>query len=274
MDTFWNIVFFSTIGSVFSLAGGFALLLWKRETMRTSHFLSSFAAGALLATAFFELLPEAFHEAPDRNIFGWALAGMLFYFVAERFLHWFHHHHEHDKGEEVLGQKPVVSLIIFGDTFHNIIDGVAIASAFLVDYRLGIVTALATAAHEIPQEVGDFAILLKKGLSKKRVIMINLFSAFATVVAAVGTYFIGSQIKPYLPVMLALTAGFFIYIAASDLIPEIHHEKRKDFAIGETLLLMLGVATIWTAVTFLHPPHTEEHEEHHEETTQLMEHAE
>lgn len=259
MNTFWNIIIFSMIGSVFSLAGGFALLLWKRETQRIAHLMASFAAGALLATAFFDLLPEALELSPEGGILAWTLGGMLLYFVAERFLHWFHHHHTHEGNEDVLGQKPIVPLIIFGDTFHNVIDGIAIAAAFLVDYRLGIVTALATAAHEIPQEIGDFAILLSKGMAKKKVILVNLVSAFSTVVAAVATYFIGAQIEPILPIMLAGTAGFFIYIAASDLIPEIHHEKRKDFAVAETLLMILGAVVIWGAVTLLHPPHVEDH---------------
>jgi zinc and cadmium transporter len=191
---------------------------------------------------------------------------MLLFFIFERFLHWFHHHHEHEKGEDVMGQKPVVPLIIFGDTLHNAIDGVAIASAFLIDYRLGVVTALATAAHEIPQEIGDFGILLSKGLTRSKVITINLLSALATVVAAVITFFIGPQIEPLLPVVLAITAGFFIYIAASDLIPEIHHEKRKGFAVTETLLLLLGAGVIWGAITLLHPPHAEHpNEEAHTE---------
>lgn len=261
MNTFWNIILFSLLGSVFSLAGGIALLSRKRETLKASHLMASFAAGALLATAFFELLPEALEQAPEGNIFGWALGGMLTFFILERFLHWFHHHHDHKKGEEVLGQKPVVPLIIFGDTLHNAIDGVAIASAFMIDYRLGVVTALATAAHEIPQEIGDFGVLLSKGLPKNKVIAINLMSALATLVAAVATFMAGSLITPFLPMILALTAGFFIYIAASDLIPEIHHEKSKDFAITETLLLLLGAAVIWGAVTFLHPPHVEHHDE-------------
>lgn len=261
MNLFWNIILFSLIGSVFSLAGGIALLFWKKRTLRASHLMGSFAAGALLATAFFELLPEAFEQAPESNIFGWALAGMLLFFIFERFLHWFHHHHEHEEGEEVMDQKPVVPLIIFGDTLHNAIDGVAIASAFMIDYRLGVITAIATAAHEIPQEIGDFGVLLSKGLPQGRVIMINLLSALATVVAAVSTYFLAAQIQPQLPVLLAITAGFFIYIAASDLIPEIHHEKRKDFAVTETLLLLLGATVIWSAVTFLHPPHADTHAE-------------
>jgi zinc and cadmium transporter len=250
------IIIFTLIGSVFSLIGGI-LLLYKEKTMlKYSHFLAAFAAGTLLGTVFFDLLPEAINEAEQVssklgitiNIFFWTLLGFLSFFLLERFIHWFHHH-QHDYGEETV--KPTVPLIIASDTVHNFIDGVVIASTFLVSIPLGIVTTLAVAVHEIPQEIGDFGILLHKGMKRKKIIIVNVLSALTALLGALLAYWLGERIEAALPVLLAITAGFFIYIAASDLIPEIHHENRKGFAIAETSLMFLGVGTIWIFITLL-----------------------
>ncbi|MBI2598671.1 ZIP family metal transporter [Candidatus Curtissbacteria bacterium] len=241
------ILIFSFIGSVVSLIGGLALLIKEKLALSVSHLIASFAAGALLGAAFLDLLPEASMEGgKSGDIFLWALGGMLAFFLLERFVRWFHHHHEH---LEV--SKPTVSLIMVGDTIHNFIDGVAIAATFLVSVPLGMVTTFAVAAHEIPQEIGDFGILLHRGLSRKRVLIFNFVSAAAAILGAVITYFLGGLIVDVLPALLALTAGFFIYIAASDLIPEIHEEKRKGFAFLESLLLTGGVVAIWVSTAFL-----------------------
>lgn len=250
------ILFFTLVGSVFSLIGGIFLLIKEKQTLKYSHFLAAFAAGTLLGTVFFDLLPEAIEEAEhiaeefgfEANIFLWILLGMLGFFLIERGVHWFHHH-QHEYKEE--GVKPTVPLIITGDSVHNFIDGVVIAATFLVSIPLGIVTAFAVAAHEIPQEIGDFGILLHKGLRRKKVLLVNLLSALTAVAGALITFWIGEAVEPLIPILLALTAGFFIYIAASDLIPEIHHENRKGFAVVETSLLFLGVGTIWIFITLL-----------------------
>lgn len=219
--------------------------------LRISHFLAAFAAGVLLASAFFDLLPEAAHEGEELgiNVFFWALMGILLFFAIERFVHWFHHHeeyHEHEKEAQA-----TIPLIIIGDTVHNFVDGIVIAATFLVDIQLGIITTLAVAAHEIPQEVADFGLMLHKGLSPMRVIMVNIMSASAAFLGAVITYAFGNFLQPYLPAALAATAGFFIYIAASDLIPEIHYEKRRGVALTKTALLFLGVIVIWLSLAFL-----------------------
>lgn len=251
MSTLGYILLFTFLGSIGALIGGLVLLSYKDFALKTSHFLASFAAGALLATAFFDLLPEALHEAQDLdiNIFFWTFAGIIIFFLIERFIHWFHHHdeyHEHEKES-----KTTVPLVIIGDTVHNFLDGVVIAATFLVSIPLGIVTTLAVAAHEIPQEIGDFGILLHKGLSKKKVILVNVASAGASLIGAILTYLLGDILGKYMPIFLSLTAGFFIYIASSDLIPEIHHEKRKGFALIETLLLIAGAAVIFLSVSLL-----------------------
>lgn len=255
MSTLENILLYTFIGSIGALVGGSLLIAHKKTALRISHFLASFAAGTLLGTAFFDLLPEAVHGAQelDINVFPWALAGLVFFFLVERFIHWFHHHeeaHEHEK--EV---KSTIPLIVISDTVHNFIDGVVIAATFMASPPLGIITTLAVFAHELPQEIGDFGLLLHKGMSRKKVILVNVISALAAFAGALVTYAVGNVLESYIPIFLAVTAGFFIYIASSDLIPEIHYEKNKKFAIIKSALLLFGVTVIWFAVSFLEHGH-------------------
>lgn len=251
MSTLAYILLFTFIGSIGALIGGFVLLSHEKFALKISHFLASFAAGILLGTAFFDLLPEALHEGEETgtDVLFWALFGIVLFFLIERFIHWFHHHeeyHEHEKES-----KSTLPLIIIGDTVHNFIDGVVMAATFMVSVPLGIVTALAVFAHEVPQEVGDFGLLLHKGLSRRRILFVNIMSAAVAFVGAILTYLLGDFLSSYIPVFLALTAGFFIYIASSDLIPEIHYEKRRGFALIESILLIVGIVVIWFSVNLL-----------------------
>ena len=250
MSTLGYILLFTFIGSVGALIGGFILLAKEKIALKISHFLASFAAGTLLGTAFFDLLPEATEEAKHHggDVFLWTLVGMIIFFLIERFIHWFHHHEDfHAKSDEKSSTLP---LIIIGDTIHNFLDGIVIAATFMVSIPLGIATTFAVFAHEIPQEIGDFGLMLHKGLKKKKIILVNVFSACASFAGALITYVLGNILDNYIAVFLAITAGFFIYIASSDLIPEIHHEKRKGFAIIETILLIVGIAVIGIAINF------------------------
>lgn len=250
LSTLGYILLFTFIGSLFSTIGGIFLLLKRRSTEKISHLLISFAAGTLIGTAFFDLLPEALENSEANTILIFSLSGFLLFFLLERFVHWTHHHPHHHPHDEK-GERPTVALIIFGDSFHNFIDGIVIAATFLVNIPLGIVTALAVAAHEIPQEIGDFAIMLKKGLKPKKVLLFNLISSLTAIIAAILTYYFGNSLKQFLPVIIALTAGFFIYISASDLIPEIHEKNKRGFAFLETCMLFLGVISIYVLVSFL-----------------------
>lgn len=255
MSTLEYILVYTFLGSIGALIGGFILISRQKLALKISHFLASFAAGVLLGTAFFDLLPEAAHEAENTgtDIFLWVLAGIVFFFLLERFIHWFHHHEEHHEHNKE--SKSTVPLIIISDTVHNFLDGIVIAATFMVSIPLGIATTFAVMAHEIPQEIGDFGLLLHKGLSKAKVIWVNVVSAMASFAGALITYFLGETVATILPVFLALTAGFFIYIATSDLIPEIHYEKRRGFAIIETILLLAGIGVIWFAVSLLEHGH-------------------
>ncbi len=244
MNILVYILFFTFIGSVVSLIGGILLLLKKKLTLKISHFLASFAAGTLLGAAFFDLLPESLAENNGVDIFLWTLVGILAFFLLERFIH---HHNGYHPGE----QKQVVHLIVIGDSVHNFIDGVVIAATFLISVPLGIVTSIAVAAHEIPQEIGDFGLLLSRGLAKNKVLLVNFLSSLFALLGALLTYSLGEKIEQLLPIFLSMAAGFFIYIAASDLIPEIHSRENQKKAFGETAALFLGVAIVWLVIFVL-----------------------
>lgn len=235
------ILIFTFLGSVVSLIGGVLLLAKEKFALRISHFLASFAAGALLGTTFFDLLPEGIEasKGSGTSIFLWTLIGILAFFLLERFIH----HHNQGSGHD--REQSIVPLIVIGDSVHNFIDGVAVAATFLISIPLGIVTSLAVAAHEIPQEIGDFGLMLHKGVSRKSVLFINFFSALTAMVGAILTYLSKDLVQGLLPLALAITSGFFIYIAVANLIPEIHSRENQKLAFWETVMLLLGVAVIW-----------------------------
>lgn len=267
ISLFLYIVIFTAIGGILSLIGGLMLLAKPKFANNVSHLLASFAAGALLGTAFFDLLPESLHDGKAETVFLYVLLGILFFFILERFLHWSHHH---ASDIEVAKGKPIVALVVVGDTIHNFIDGIAIAATFLVSIPLGIVTAIAVGAHEIPQEIGDFGILLKEKLKRKKIILLNVVSALASILGAVLMFMFSDVSEHIVPIVLPITAGFFIYIALSDLIPEIHHENRRGFALKETVMLLLGVLVIYGVIQTLHSLNLHSHEADamHVESTQ------
>jgi zinc and cadmium transporter len=245
------IVIFTLLGSVVSLIGGVLLLIKRSFALKISHFLSAFAAGTMLGAAFLDLLPESLEHAEelglDVNIPLWVLLGVLSFFLLERFIH---HHHQSEVKE-----KALISMIAVGDTMHNFVDGVAIAATFLISPPLGMVTTLAVAAHEIPQEMGDFGLMLGKGISRGKVMLINFTSSMAAMAGALITYLNQDALTNHLPIILALTSGFFIYIAASNLIPEIHSKEDKKVAFLETVMLFIGVLVVYVAVSTLEGPH-------------------
>lgn len=248
MANYGHVIFFSLIGGIFSLVGGVLLLRRKKMAEQLASYATPFAAGALLAAAFFELLPESLELTAEGAGTRWALGGIIIFFLMEHFLHWFHHHHEHvDKSMNATGP-----LIITGDSIHNLLDGIAIGAAFLIDVPTGIVAALAVAAHEIPQEIGDFGLLLKQGYEKKKIIVINILSALMATVGAVLTFWAGTQSVLPLGELAAVTAGMFIYIAASDLIPTIHQTSRYKLNHVPVMLLIIGVLVVGIATEMAH----------------------
>lgn len=246
MSELWIVILFSLVGGVFSLLGGFLLLAKKDKAQTLLKYVTPFAAGALLAAAFNDILAEAAHEGDIETALRWTLIGIILFFLLERFLRWFHHHHSHGAAES----NANTPLIIVGDTVHNFIDGIAIAAAFLIDIPTGIITTIAVAAHEIPQEIGDFGLLLDKGMSKANVIKVNILSALATTLAATLFFQFGKEFDMPLEILLGLVAGFFIYIAVSDIIPSIHKNHSQKLATAQAAMLIVGVIFVsWTTTT-------------------------
>lgn len=252
MANYGHIILFSLLGGVFSLIGGLVLLSRQKWADNLATYAMPFAAGALLSAVFLDLLSQGIEEANPHTVLLSALVGVVLFFFAERFLRWFHHHHQH---EDQNGKKsdPTVSLIVTGDIIHNALDGVAIAAAFLISVPTGIVTTIAVAAHEIPQEIGDFGLLLAKGMKRGKVLLVNVLSALATTVAAVITFALGSEQQLPLGALIGVSAGFLLYIATSDIIPEIHERTPKSRLFDwQPVLLLVGVVTVGLVIELTH----------------------
>lgn len=246
MNDFSLMILVIIIGSLVSLGAGALIFLTKQKRKHAINIALPFGAGALLAAAFFDLLPESFEMAEPRDLLVWTLAGFILFFVLERTASWFHHHHDHAEAD---GHRQNI-LMIIGDLLHNCIDGVAIGAAFVASPATGIVTALAVSAHEIPKEIGTFGILLSRGWKDKKVLIANMSTALGTIIFASVVFYLGSE--SHLPVaeMLAVTAGFFIYIAASDIIPDIHEQSRKVGTL-QALILVTSMAFVATIIRLL-----------------------
>jgi zinc and cadmium transporter len=247
MANYGHILFFSLVGGVFSLFGGLLMLSHKKLAELLAAYATPFAAGALIAAVFMDLLKEGLEISTADTVLLAAMVGLVMFFFAERFLRWFHHHHQHEDSD------PTTGLIVTGDTIHNALDGVAIAAAFLISVPTGIVTTIAVAAHEIPQEVGDFGLLLARGMSRTRVLLVNVFSALATMAAALATFALGSSDKLPVGWLIGLSAGFLLYIATSDIIPEIHEKAHpKRLFDLQPLLLLAGVVVVSISIQLAH----------------------
>lgn len=224
------------IVSLISLLGIFIFLKIKILN-KVLFFLVSFAAGSLLGVAFLDLLPAALESGPKEGVMILILFGILSFFILEKFLYWHHHH----IGENVHG---FTYLTLIGDAIHNFLDGMVIAISFLNSTALGIVTTIAIIAHEIPQEIGEFAILIYGGFSKLKALTYNFLSALTAVVGALVAYFF-SSVQSLSAYVTAFAIGGFIYIASTDLIPEIHKEKGLGKSFLQFLLLVFGMLVIW-----------------------------
>jgi zinc and cadmium transporter len=228
-----------------SVAGGTlsAALAAFSLTLRASWLpmLVSFAIGALLGAAFLEIIPHAFEKGEPHQAAGAILAGIFGFFVLEKLLIWRHCHTEHC---EVHDGGRSGTLIVVGDTVHNFLDGVLIAAAFLQSTELGIIAAIAIIAHEIPQEVGDFVILLHSGYSRARALAVNLMSSAATLVGGVLGYFALPVFVALEPVLLGLVAASMIYVAVADLIPGLHRRPQLRDTAAQALLIALGIGAI------------------------------
>ena len=251
-----------------------ALLAWRLQPKLIPVFVS-FAVGALLGVVFLDLIPHIFESSKSSEASaGWILAGILGFFVMEKLVLWRHSHdhgaaldlstppeqhhagsaghgherqdshgHHHDKNEQ--GGHASAWMVIIGDGFHNFTDGLAIAAAFVADVRLGILTSIAIIAHELPQELGNFLVLVHSGFSKRRALVWNLISSLATLVGAVLAFFLLQALESYSYIFLCLAASSMIYVAIADLIPGLHRRTSLRDSIAQFSLIGLGVLSIW-----------------------------
>ncbi|HXW07584.1 MAG TPA: ZIP family metal transporter [Vicinamibacterales bacterium] len=243
MQIYATAVGLSVLGSLGGLlTASIFLLLGDHIRVRLVPWLISYAVGTLLGAALLALLPEALERLPPPAALSSLLAGVLAFFVLEKLVLW---RHCHDSTEECeVHGRSAASLVIVGDAFHTFVDGAVIAAAVVISVPLGITTAIAVAAHEIPQEVGDVAILLRAGYSRMRAFTLNLLSGVGGVLGAAGML-LGSRIIPdLLPYVLSFAAGNFLYVAMADLIPDLHRGGLEGGALRQLALIAAGVATI------------------------------
>ncbi len=228
---------------------------------RYASLLVSFAVGAMLAAAFLGMIPEALAAGlPSAQLGGWILVGLFGFFLLEKAALWRHHHqstsHHSALHQSALRQpalQSTVPVIVLGDGLHNFVDGVLIAAAFLTDPALGLTTAIAVILHEIPQEIGDFMVLLAAGLTRRRALLLNALSGLAMVAGGVAGYLMLETFQAMIPVALAIAAASFIYIAVADLIPHLHRQTGAQSAFSQAALMGAGSAAILSSQLFL--PH-------------------
>lgn len=265
MNTLSWIILATLAGGVLSaLAAGLFAIQAKASQI---PMLVSYAVGALLGAAFVEVLPHAIYQSESiEATAATVLAGILGFFVLEKLVLWRHCHveeceahdphttgvqnqartmHGHDHGRSGL-------MILIGDTFHNFVDGVLIAAAFMADTEIGIVTAVAIIAHEVPQEVGDFLILLHSGYSKRKALLLNMLASAAMVIGGVLAYFTLQLAQALVTPLLALAAASMIYVAVADLIPGLHRRAELAATLQQVVLIGLGIATIWLVASWAH----------------------
>jgi zinc and cadmium transporter len=248
MSTLAWIAAASLLGGVLSVACAALFALTARAAW--VPILVSYAIGALLGAAFLEMLPHAFEGGKSvRVVAATVLAGIFIFFILEKLVLWRHCHVEdcevHDHHADAHDHGRSGMLILVGDSFHNFVDGILIAAAFLENTQLGIVTALAVIAHEIPQEVGDFLILLHSGYSRTRAFMLNLLSSLAMFAGGLIAYFALQTLQEWVQTIIALAAASMIYVAVADLIPGLHKRRELSATLSQSALIALGVASIW-----------------------------
>ncbi|MDP3015226.1 MAG: ZIP family metal transporter [bacterium] len=234
------------IVSFISLAGALVLVFSREFLRKILLFLVSFAAGAMLGSAFLHLLPEIIEDFDsDLRIFIFILFGILIFFILEKIIHWRHCHECYpEENPSHIHPQPFAYTSLIGDGLHNLIDGMVIAGSFLISLPLGITTTLAVILHEIPQEIGDFGILIKAGFSRLKALIFNLLSGLVAVIGAILALTISSQVESFSLFIIPLTIGGFIYIACADLIPEIHKEPGLKKSFWQLMFFVLGIGAM------------------------------
>ena len=240
-------------GSFLSLM--LAYLFSKLKMVNYADYFVSFAVGTLLGAAFLEIIPHAYELSRDlHQISLIVLVGILIFFILEKLLVWRHCHGSHCENHSPVVNHDVKkgSILIIGDCFHNFIDGILIASAFIVDINLGLITALAIIVHEIPQEISNFSILINSGYSLSRTLLMNVITGFAMIIGAILAYFVLNDLEFLIPIILAFAASSMIYVAISDLIPSLHKKVEIKQTFQQTFSIFLGVLIIYFLHSLIH----------------------
>lgn len=244
MVLFW-ILSSTFLVSLISLVGIFTLAIKDNLLHKILFCLIGFSAGALIGSAFLHILPEALEKSNSTNVFYCLILGIILFFLMERYLHW---RHCHDQDCHV---HAFTYLNLFGEAIHNFIDGLAIAASFIISIKLGMVTTLAIILHEIPKELGNFGVLIYGGFSRKKALLYNFISALMAIFGALAGYLISDFARGFSNFIMPLTAGGFIYIAMSDLIPEVHKESNQKRATLAFIAFVLGIVFMAVAKKFL-----------------------
>ncbi len=240
-------------GSLLSLM--LAYLFSKLKMVNYADYFVSFAVGTLLGAAFLEIIPHAYEISRDlHQISLIVLIGILAFFILEKLLVWRHCHGSHCENHSPVVNHDVKkgSILIIGDCFHNFIDGILIASAFIVDINLGLITALAIIVHEIPQEISNFSILINSGYSLSRTLLMNIVTGCAMILGAILAYFVLNDLEFLIPIILAFAASSMIYVAISDLIPSLHKKVEIKQTFQQTFSIFLGVLIIYFLHSLIH----------------------
>ncbi|MFQ5819511.1 MAG: ZIP family metal transporter [Candidatus Heimdallarchaeota archaeon] len=242
------IVFFSLLGSVGAIlaAAGFLLLPGKIQNV-ISPCLIAYATGSLLAAALLGLIVDALTRLAPRQTLSTVLGGILLFFFLEKLVIWWRSHYSECEVHSTAGP-----MLLIGDAFHNATDGMVIATSFLASIPMGIAVALSVIAHEIAQEVGDFAILLHSGYSKRKALWLNILSGLSTIPTAILTYYALSLLQTVIPYVMAFSAASFLYIALTDLFPELHRKVEFRYILRQLLLVLTGIGTLVFFLQF-HP---------------------
>ena len=247
MTLFFTILLAASLQALVSFSGALLAIFNESRIKQLTHFVVSFAVGALLGVALLDLIPEALALGgmEFESLAFYTFGGIIFFFILEKFFLWRHNH------EGGMARESYTELILWGDFLHNFIDGAIIALTFMVDVRIGIATTIAVIFHEIPQEISDFGILIHGGMSRTRAISYNFLVSLSTIAGALITFAASAVIEPVLPYALALTAGNFIYIAVADLIPELHESTSIKHTALQLLFICLGVFLVIAPERFL-----------------------
>lgn len=230
--------------SFISLIGVVTLSIGSKRLMRILFLLVGFSAGALLGDAFFHLLPEIVAEAGTFSvaISFWLLGGISFSFLVEKIIHWHHCHYGVNEERHI---HPFAIMNLLGDMIHNLIDGVIIAGAYLVSIPAGIATTIAVIFHEIPQEISDFGVLLQGGFTKKKALLFNFLSALTAILGMIVAFLLSSYVEHVESYLIPFSAGAFIYIAAADLIPELHKHPGAKKTFGQLVVFLCGIGMMY-----------------------------